>query len=813
MNGITCLLPGKKKRAPIALRAIGELYKALGDESQSSTMQSWENDFYLLHGALDSQRQTDTHRVVDTYDLDVQTKSDFLRLVFALETYYCIILLALGYRAVTGLCSRTCDTKSIFDGEAIRAKGIYNYSCPKHYLWVLRAEQLEDMLRQLLEEVDSVDITFYDRDLVKHLFHGIFDKKIRHSLGEIYTPDWLAELTISDSIQDDSTPETQTYLDPTCGSGTFLVQVALRFLERTNGGILTRIFGFDINPISALAAKTNILIIGSKYLDKLPNPFWIPVFQTDCLHTAFTSYGELAISTKSNIKKKLLEEGARLVGGHASLRDCFERCGSLLTSGDYDVSQVDQFLANLAPAVLSNISYVIGNPPWVNWEYLPREYKRETAYIWQYYRLFDLTGRDAAFIKEDISALITYAAADKYLASGGTLGFVIKQSLFKSSKQGAGFRQFHIAPTNTPLRVIKVEDLSAIIPFPGVATRSAVLLLRKGESTSFPVYYNEWRPRNRATFRDDEELETVLRDVQVEQNHAYPVDVNKPTSGWTSSSRQNRREISDILGTSLYRARTGLFTGGLNAAFWMHALERRGDSLLVRNLIERAKNKLPEVEVEIECALLYPFVTGAELHFWRFTYSRYILCPHTKETRIEPLPADVIKRGNPKGWNYLESFRGALEARKGFAGWEKSIHEKYFYALQRIGDYTFAPYKVAWRFISKSFLPVVITPVSDPLLGYSVPIPNEKVIFVGLDNADEAYYLCGILSSSKYRAAVESFMVQTQIGPHVLDKLSIPKFDPYNPTHVSVSKCCRTGHEDLSQVDRQKEAIDKLLED
>ena len=60
------------------------------------------------------------------------------------------------------------------------------------------------------------------RDLLKQLYQNLMPKRLRHALGEYYTPDWLAELLLS-RLHYDGKPEVRL-LDPACGSGTFLVQ-------------------------------------------------------------------------------------------------------------------------------------------------------------------------------------------------------------------------------------------------------------------------------------------------------------------------------------------------------------------------------------------------------------------------------------------------------------------------------------------------------------------------------------------------------------------------------------------------------------
>ncbi len=58
---------------------------------------------------------------------------------------------------------------------------------------------------------------------------------------------------------------------------------------------------------------------------------------------------------------------------------------------------------------------VVGNPPWVNWEYLPQKYKAKSQHLWPEYGLFNAKGRDLSFSKEDISILVTYVVIDRFL--------------------------------------------------------------------------------------------------------------------------------------------------------------------------------------------------------------------------------------------------------------------------------------------------------------------------------------------------------------------------------------------------------------
>jgi methylase of polypeptide subunit release factors len=94
-----------------------------------------------------------------------------------------------------------------------------------------------------------------------------------------------------------------------------------------------------------------------------------------------------------------------------------------------------------APLFQSPFDLVAGNPPWINWESLPDDYRQQTAPLWQTYGLFSHTGLRARLgsAKDDLSVLMLYVAADRYLKPNGKLGFVITQTIFKTEGGGAGF--------------------------------------------------------------------------------------------------------------------------------------------------------------------------------------------------------------------------------------------------------------------------------------------------------------------------------------------------------------------------------------
>ena len=79
---------------------------------------------------------------------------------------------------------------------------------------------------------------------------------------------------------------------------------------------------------------------------------------------------------------------------------------------------------------------VMGNPPWVNWEYLFPRYRAGSQHLWGEYGLLQVKGPRLGFSKEDVSTLFTCAALDRFLVPGGHLSFILRQATFRSAQNG-----------------------------------------------------------------------------------------------------------------------------------------------------------------------------------------------------------------------------------------------------------------------------------------------------------------------------------------------------------------------------------------
>ncbi|TAG89040.1 MAG: SAM-dependent DNA methyltransferase [Bacteroidetes bacterium] len=711
-------------------------------ETTKFAFQQWKTDFTAIHGFLDSQRKLDVSGLCATYQIDCNNKESIFELVFCLETYYTIVLRLLAFKVVF---KDKKVSKDVFEKDYFLQKGIQNYTCKAYFNWFLAIENIENLLNEI--EI-STYLENSETDFIKEIFETVFPSPMRHAMGEFYTPDWLANFTIQTLTENDELAHQKTFLDPTCGSGTFIFNVIKKFQQSSDDQIFKQVFGIDLNPISVLAAKTNYLILYAQCFEFSENILLeIPIFYADAIQAKFENN-----------------------------------------------NMFSDFVSEYENITIPKVDYLVGNPPWVNWEYLPTDYKLRTAHLWQHYNLFAVKGLEAGFIKEDISVLLTYIALDKYLKDEGKLGFVVKETLFKSIKQGEGFRKFKIFPTNISLNPYRVDDLTLFKPFKDVVNRTALLFIQKGEAVQYPTDYILWQPLNgKRTFENNFDLKDLAKHFEFVAKKAQPSDAQKTNSGWITVENENLDKTNLILGKSAYLARTGTFTGGANGIFWLNIVEKNNDFVTVQNITERAKNKMKTIKTDLETEFIFPFLTGNDLEFWQYSYSKYTLCPHTAESKMYPIDLKTLEK-YPKTLAYFEDFKTELQDRKGFTTFDKHIQLANYYAIQRIGDYTFAPYKVAWRYICKDFRPAVIEYADDKYVGKKNIIPNEKIIFVGLHNRQEAYYLCGLLSSTLYRKTIENYMIGTQITPSIISRLNLPKFDKSNEFHLKISELCENGH-------------------
>lgn len=756
------------------------------------------------------------------------------------------------------------EFNSLEEGGIFRDVGINNFLEGDFFSWYLDIwdEGIEKVVRGVIDKLSSYDPVTVEvdpeltRDLLKILYQQLVPKELRHDLGEYYTPDWLAERLLN-QIQYNGNPDKRV-LDPACGSGTFLILALKRIREYGRKKkisekellekMLKNIAGIDLNPLAVISARTNFLMTISDLLPFMPKgginiPVYLadsiltPSVQSDLFSQAYrvkTSVGEfdipITIVENSQIDNlaELLESSVRR---KETVKDFLAFYNEKIKLNERDLEEsksaaellyrklveleekgINHIWARIiknsfAPLFLGKFDYVIGNPPWINWESLPDDYRDSTKPLWEQYGLFTLSGLAARMGggKKDLSIIFTYVGVDRYLKEKGKLAFVITQSVFKTVGAGEGFRRFQIGD-NEYFRVLAVDDMVELKPFEGVGNRTAVFVCQKGEKTRYPVTYNYWKKKQKGTgIETTLSLEEVNAIATYKQFYAEPIDSKNLASPWLTARLRAIKAIKKIVGQSNYQAREGVNTGGLNGTYWVKVLKKLPNgNIIIENQGDIGRNIVESYKVEIEPNFVFPLLRGEDVSsFSAISKLSFILpvIPNTDMGR-NAFPENQMKHQYPLTYRYFERFKEKLLHRSGYL---KYLQGQPFYAVYNIGSYTFSPYKIVWKYIATELTAAVISKKDTQLI-----IPDCKLMLVPFDNEKEAYFVAAMLNSTPARFLVKSFAIGTQLAPYILNNLKILKYMPKNNNHVEIVEISKKLHSDNSNKDLLNELEKKV---
>jgi SAM-dependent methyltransferase len=883
---------------PVATTCVGTLYALLSeaDHPKMGTLfEQWQLQFSEVCGWERQSSRLDVPALASNFGVSVE-EPDPLLLFFSIHTYYATFIkllavqiasyyafpmLGTGLHQVASYPSERLHSylEKMERGGVFTDFGVSNFLEGDFFGWYLDlwGEEIDQAIRQVISQLALYSLVTLDvdpeetRDLLKKLYQNLMPRKLRHALGEYYTPDWLAERLLNQLCgapkkgQQPSIDPDKRLLDPACGSGTFLVLAIRRMrnwaeermmpehevLEK----ILANVVGFDLNPLAVISARTNYLLALGNLIQHRRGEISIPVYLADSILTPTTgetlfdqdSYSFNTAVGRFSVPRVLVD--AQAIDRLASLLE--KSVNVELTGEQFEGRAVETFPAlqgddgqvevarklydrlkeldeqgingiwarviknAFAPLFQGRFDYVMGNPPWVNWESLPDDYRHETADLWEEYGMAATRGKGSDQFelgkqKRDISTLMTYVALDKYAKAHGRLGFLITQTVFKTV--GAeGFRRFQL-PDGTALRVVHVDDLSELKPFPGAANRTAIMILQRNHETVYPVPYAYWRGKGRRVSMGGAlTLEEASRITERVNFSAQPVDDASATSPWLTGRRGAIAALRQVLGPSEYRARAGACTW-LNGVYWLEILDERPDGLIVvTNLPGSGRKRIEKQRAPIEPEVVYPLLRARDVARWKASPSKSILLPHTRETSWQAIPEPEMQTKYPNAYRYLAGFRDALLRRSGY----RLLRQGHpFYILGDVHTETFARHKVVWARIAAQVRAAVTFAVESD----KTPIPQETISFVGLDDLTEAHYVCAVVNSSPLNFAAQSYSQRggKSFGsPHLLENLRVPRYERDNAVHVQLAGLSQAAHEataagDTARVKEIEEQIDQL---
>jgi len=882
--------------SPVARDSIKTLYgKLLGTSPRTQMLfEDWRRVFSQVCAYSPEKIKG----LEEVYGFD-KGKADPEKLLFALHTYYALIMKLLAaevaslyvapklwsylkaledayYRGHEKLREELRD----LEGGGIFARlGIVNFMEADYFAWYLDEwdEQVARCIMSIVDRLSNYDPTVAEleperiRDLFKRLYQNLVPKKIRHDLGEYYTPDWLAELVLNEvgwtvetfeKIAQEKgvlAPLDLRLLDPACGSGTFLVLAIGRlrsYVEEhwvDKGVALKRIVknvvGFDLNPLAVIASRANYLIaLGDMLREKGGEPIEIPVYLADSIlverrqtlagatYILKTAVGEFSIPT-SVVEKGLLAKTLTLI------EECVRRNYSsdefkarLLREVSLEESEVSiliklfEMLSKLekegknriwtrvlknsfAPLFAGKFNYVVGNPPWVNWENLAEDFRKQVKELYRWYDI--LPSNPNAQTKVDLSMIFAYRCMDRYLAEGGIFGFLINDAAFKAMA-GNGFRKFKIR--GVPFKVKVIHDLVPLKPFEGASNRTTMFIAEKGELTEFPIPYKKWFKSVKEEIPQNLTLNEATKMVKIADFYAEPLGGYKPYDEVlplvTFYHKDVFTKLNKVIRVSSYEAHGGadLYPAGVYRVRIIDDVSK--ELALVENLAERGRRaKVDLVQTTIEKDFLYPILESGSISRWKITSYAIGVIPHDKNGRV--ISEAELRVKWPKTYEYFLKFKGVLEKRSDYKSYGKG---QPFYFIYKLANHTLAPIKVIWNTMGTRLDVAVVTTIEHCILGEKVPVPEHVLAYIPVNTEDEAHYICSILNSSFANLILQSIAKggKNFATPEFINMLNIKRYDPSNALHRKLAELSKKAHQ-LAQQNQEnelkkvEEEIDKIV--
>lgn len=881
------------------------LFKSLKNNPTKKTEMLYSEWISLMHLSLSdngkgndiSKRRKDLSLI---FSETIDNPSLEYMALYALQTTYAIIVKLIACKVVDNLdynasTSRFYDLTNVSstelqkffekmeDGYSYRSSNINNFLEGDFYSWYSDKDQwTTDFWTIILKAIKCIDeysafsfnISYNPVDIFKDLYLSIMPRSIRHSMGEYFTPEWLADYVITEGLKLVKN-ENWKAIDPCCGSGIFVISLIKHIVgdkniqllsneekENLKNEILSRVYGIDINPLSVLSARVGyylaLLPLGNIHDVEIPVylgdsaiiPNKIDVDGIECFKYSVNNskspfdillpvrfvktkefgliMSQLQSCVKTDdslilfdvIKSKLLPEELANVKIMNAIKQFSDKL-IYLHKNNWDGIWVRIATNFMLIARLSNFDLIVGNPPWVKWEHLPAVYANKIKELCNIKHIFSNDGGQYGGTQLNICALISNVTATNWLTQNGILAFLMPDSIM-SQNSYEEFRNFYIDyDSKTRLYLQKLDKWEAPLrPF-----RCDDKPITQDFNTYYFGYdlvdYKKGLPVKIITRKKeatDSYLNSQSKFERIKSNLIIKDSLAKQISNETSafSYANDKYDFSLIMGETNYLYRTGVeFTP--QELYMLHGV---GTSTLRNHYrFESKKFMLSKYQIDdmpvggwdLPTKNIHPIVTGPSVEAFKYNDNdEFCILPYSKADTKNPVPSSELISNQSRLFNYLVNHKSLIDQQSEKS---KQMHRgNEFYALSKVGPYTFAPYIVAARDNSK-FCAAVVKEKTTPWGETKQTICVKHTIIISQDinkrfiDEDEAYYISGILNSDIVKTYIESSF---KSNGYSLNKSNIkmPLFDRKNKIHVEMSELAKEGE---TASNERKEEIKSLL--
>ncbi len=754
--------------------------------------------------------------------------------LFVEHTYLVLTAEVIAHAAV-GLAPASIPASALVTGRRFADVGIHGVAEADFFDWVLSAPGGEPFVATLARRLARFDWSAVEHDVLKHLYESVIDERQRHQLGEYYTPDWLADLMVSELVSD---PLHNRVLDPACGSGTFLFHAVRRYLAAADSaevdnakalaGVTGAVFGVDVHPVAVILARvTYLLAIGPARLQGQRGELAVPVYLGDSLqwqidHTDLRD-DRLVIYTDDDrglfteelvfpasvladpgnfdrLVRELTDLAARRERGSTrpAVRTILARQGVapddiavleatfalLCDLHDHQRDHIWGYYArNLArPLWLhreeAQVDVLVGNPPWLAYRYMTEGMQ---AVFRAQASARGLWGAAKVATHQDLSAYFAVRSIELYLRCGGRFGFVMPLAVL-SRLTYAGFREGRYGP-EYGVAFDEAWDCEGVKPalFP---VPSSVVFGRKteGQVRGIPAAVRRWTGRlpaaHAATWAAASEHLTVTPAVSSNAQRG-------PSSPYHSRFTQGATVVPRVLHVveeSPDPSRLGLASGLRRVRSHRSQLEKPP----WRHLPDRGP-------ATIESQFVFNLHLGSTVLPYRLLPPWLVVLP--------VLDGALLRGDDPRmdasprlatWWREGEKLWGQHRSATTVADLSTWLN----YQNKLTGQFPIAPTRFCYTKAGNSIAAAIVTDLQTVI--------DHKLYWAACTSLEEARYLEAVFNSETLTERVRPLQSRGLFGPRDVDKyvfqLPIPLYDRDQPTHRRLAAAAAIAEEVAGSV-------------
>ena len=827
----------------------------------------WEALFRLAHEDQSQQRRIQDRRDALSAIIGHRITEPTMeyRALFSLHTAYAIILKMIAYRVVSdvkfgtvlqdykSLTSASHDAMRSFvatleDGELFRQIGILNLLEGDFFSWYADPQQFDDSVSDAIRDILVTLARYEDTrtifesakavDLFRSLYEATVPQVVRASLGEFYTPYWLAEHVVASS-----NPEGRwTALDPCCGSGTFVIAAIARIRAEADpatpkelaADILQRVAGIDLNPLAVLTSRIHFFIHIADLLDDFAEEIAIPIYLGDASNipvrtqlegVEFIHYELKTLKTPLSIDipvamtadlldfartmfefERFIKEGSydeaktyllQQAGGEKPGGIINRRIGELADQIiDLEKRQWNgiwaRVIANfIATAEIGPFTNIVGNPPWIDWKSLPSGYREKVKSLCVDKGLFSGAGRTGG-INLNVCALIAHVAAANWLAPGGHMALLMPRELANQ----ASYEGWRRAVGGEHCTLTALHDWTdAGHPFDPVKEDFMTFVYKAADLKKplVPVIsYEKIDRKSKAHLWAT--MDEAMSKLDAQPRVAGQVVAH--STGYTfADTAAELKRFGKIAGQCPYTGREGIeFYPQELLLFTYDGPGPKAGTVWVKNVqVGKSKYKIPQQKVLLETEYLFPLVKGPGIEPMNYDDPDILVVfPYDEADPYAPVSQATLRKKSPLLLAFLRKYKDILEQQTHYSDSLRAAGE--FYGLARTGPYSFKDCYVAYRDNSK-WRATVVTKKTMPWGEKKRYLFQNHAVSMcereggGKITETEAYYVAGILNAP----IVARFIYASSDNRSfkIRPPIYMPMFDGKNATHTRIVELSR----------------------